>query len=429
MNRFLPSFAIFFICLVTLNLWFLSKENISFANDPLRLLSQILALWAIILMAISCLLTTRLKILEDFFGGLDNVYLVHRITGALAFIFAVNHPLLLASRLAREPSQALPYLMPGASLDFNLGVFSLYLLVALFALILFAQMSYRVWQLCHRFLGLAFILGAAHTFLISQDMAIFFPLKLWINSFISLGFYSLIYTIFLYQRFGPKYDYLVDHIERNLDVVNVWLKPVDKVLQFDPGQFVYVNFQSKIFGGELHPFSISSGDCENCIRLSIKILGDYTLKLPELKIGDQAQLFGPYGRLGKAYRTSKVNQCWIGGGIGITPFLSMLRAKSRSSCDNRQVSLVYCFRDNQDGIFVDEVCRLSQACEDVKPINWCSSEKGRINARDLADNIDEIKTRQILLCGPRPMMAALKGQLLALGVNEGNILYEKFQFV
>src|SRR5262249_11880477 len=55
-----------------------------------------------------------------------------------------------------------------------------------------------------------------------------------------------------------------------------------------------------------------------------------------------------------------------------------------------------------------------------------SGAVGRIDARMLASAVPQIATQRAHICGPPPMMDAVKAALLSLGVAEGNIKTEAF---
>ena len=89
------------------------------------------------------------------------------------------------------------------------------------------------------------------------------------------------------------------------------------------GQFAFLRFD-KSEGA--HPFTISSdwaGDGH--LRFLINALGAHTRDLFErLKVGDAVRVEGPYGRF--TFEGSSPRQIWIGGGIGVTPFMARLQA-------------------------------------------------------------------------------------------------------
>ncbi|MFA6513355.1 MAG: ferric reductase-like transmembrane domain-containing protein, partial [Patescibacteria group bacterium] len=319
MNKYVRSIiAILFPLLLTINLWLLSKTDFKIVfQQPYRSLGQIFGLLGIVLMSMTLIMTTRIKKMEELFGGMDKVYSTHHILGAVSFIFLINHPLLFIVQSLPNLKVASLYLYPGVDLAYNLGIFGIYVMILSFVFMVFIKLPYHIWKITHQSLGLAFLLGAVHSLIIVSDVSAYPPLKIWIGFMIGIGLLSALYTIFFYQHLGPKFSYEIDKIERSLDIINIYLRPLGKkIINFIPGQFVYARFNNQVVGTEPHPFSLSSAPSDPLIRLTIKITGDYTLKLPNLKRGDRTYLFGPYGSFGQ--NINKEKSIWIGGGIGIT---------------------------------------------------------------------------------------------------------------
>jgi predicted ferric reductase len=119
------------------------------------------------------------------------------------------------------------------------------------------------------------------------------------------------------------------------------------------------------------------------------------------------------------------NQIWIAGGIGITPFLSMARALQN---DNYNIDLYYCTSNKGEAVLLDELLKISSVFKNFRVIQWCSDEKGRINAH-LVSRFSGLENKSVLLCGPPPFMSSLRKQFLELNVVNNNIYSEKFQFI
>ena len=146
---------------------------------------------------------------------------------------------------------------------------------------------------------------------------------------------ALIYTMFgMNKRTAMRFTIeAVNSMERATEVV---LKPVGEMLNFKPGQFAFVEIQGKEWS-EPHPFTISSAPNEDRLRLTMKVLGDWTRKVrEELHPGGEVIVRGPYGRFDASTAECR-KQVWIAGGIGLTPFLSKLRAMDEK--DDRDIQL------------------------------------------------------------------------------------------
>ena len=430
MNQKIAWFILANIVIITIALWLGSKQDLDILKtQPLQALSQILALIGLVLMSITLLLSTRNKYIEHILGGMDKTYYVHRYVGSISFLFLINHPLLLAAQYAPNAKLSLQYLLPGADLAYNLGVVALYTMILSFIFMVFIKLPYHTWKFIHQFLGVAFLLGGVHGLLITSDVSSNPLLQVWIGFFIIIGLISAFYITFLYKHIGPKFFYQIERIERNLDIIHIYLKPVTKRgIHFAPGQFVYMEFKNKTIGSELHPFSISSSPNDDLLRISIKMLGDYTVKIPLLNIKDRVFIYGPYGAFGKQIDSIIDPVVWIGGGIGATPFVSMARSR-KTSATMQPVYCYYCYGSESEGVFYNELNAIAQNDPQFKFIDWCTQSNKRLTADKIAQDINLNQIVQILLCGPTAMMEGLKKQFMQLGVPEQKIRFENFSLL
>jgi predicted ferric reductase len=196
----------------------------------------------------------------------------------------------------------------------------------------------------------------------------------------------------------------------------------------EPGQFALLRFWAPGFRLQAHPFSFSKAPAAGELRFSIKKSGDFTARLQaELKPGTQVVLDGPYGVLtGRRLKSGKA--LFIAGGIGITP----LRAIAEKLCAARTDSvLLFSNRRRRDIVFMDELAELEKsgvfrAVHVLTEDNDWAGEKGRLDAACIKRLVPDAAERDAFLCGPPPMMAALRAALLSLGADKARIYYERF---
>ncbi|WP_287668082.1 hypothetical protein [Accumulibacter sp.] len=111
------------------------------------------------------------------------------------------------------------------------------------------------------------------------------------------------------------------------EMVEITLKPLAEPIAVTAGQFVLVAFfAGPTFRGcgEFHPFTVSAIGADGQIRIGVKALGDCTRRLQGIEPGVPARVHGAFGTF-LAERPAAA-QLWLAGGIGITPFLALLRA-------------------------------------------------------------------------------------------------------
>jgi len=191
---------------------------------------------------------------------------------------------------------------------------------------------------------------------------------------------------------------------------------------------LYLPHFSKIFQEENTILSLFLPPPESSqIRLSVKVVGDYTSKLPFLQIGDRVKLYGPYGAFAKSIKDNRPILC-IAGGIGITPLLSIIQNETTNK-STREIVLYYLTKNSLEAVYNDELLMLASQNPYLKIVNWYSSELGRISIDKIENAIGSLSEYHILLCGPSKMMDEISKQAIKSGVKEENIVFEDFAFI
>ena len=176
----------------------------------------------------------------------------------------------------------------------------------------------------------------------------------------------------------------------------------------------------------MHPYTISSAPtADGQLRFLVKGLGSYTKRLGSaLKTGSTARVSKAYGHFG--LRKTKGVQVWIGGGIGITPFLSW--AQSLDEAWSVPTRLYYCVRSAESAIYLNELQATAERVDSFSATVVNSSKEKRLNATRIVKELaGDIQTAHVYFCGPAAMRDALKQDLVAQGLRERNFHYEEFE--
>ncbi|WP_171178426.1 ferric reductase-like transmembrane domain-containing protein [Ruegeria sp. HKCCD8929] len=390
-------------------------------HDPRTTGTTLLGGIAFLLMTCAIILSTRAAIFEDWLGGLDRMYQVHRVIGVLAALFALVHFFGVPKALPAGADPALNAMVPSAPLGM-LGL--IFLVIGLF-IALNRKIRYSFWRPTHKIMGLVYLLIFGHFFTAPPVFVLqFSPSGLLLLAAAIMGIVCLFYSVFGMNRRTaiPFTIEAVNALERATEVV---LKPSGRTLDFKPGQFAFVEISEKGWN-EPHPFTISSAPGDDRLKFTMKVLGDWTRKVrEELQPGGEVMVRGPYGRFDAEGAGQK--QIWLAGGIGLTPFLSKLRAMQPG--DKRQIHLVYAAREEQDAIFLDELRNRAAQLGNVTLVPLFSDEGNFARVDMMKQKLpDPLNSYEYFMCGPKPMVDGLMKDLKAEGVPCRKIHTEAFEF-
>jgi len=191
---------------------------------------------------------------------------------------------------------------------------------------------------------------------------------------------------------------------------------------FVPGQATEISINKTGWTEKTRPFSFTNLPDDDFLQFVIKtypVNKGVTNELLQLKQNDELILHDVFGSI-----SYSGEGCFIAGGAGITPFLSILRhLKSKKEIGRNK--LIFANKTADDII-------LKQELEDILGpafINILSNDntpgfhKGFITEEFLKSNIDDLN-KTIYVCGPPPMMVALFKILASMGVDKENIIKE-----
>jgi len=204
---------------------------------------------------------------------------------------------------------------------------------------------------------------------------------------------------------------------------------------FSPGQFGWLTVWGSPFKITGHPFSFSSSATakEGRIEMSIRNLGDFTKEIHNVPVGKRVYLDGPYGAF--TIGNPADMHVLIGGGIGVTPMMSMIRTLADRG-DTRPVILLYGNRDWDSITFREELealrARLNLTVVHVladPPAGW-TGEQGFITAEMFKRHLPSpYADHEYFICGPDVMMDAIEKALGELDVPLSKYHSERYSFV
>jgi len=211
-----------------------------------------------------------------------------------------------------------------------------------------------------------------------------------------------------------------------------------KRFAFTPGQYIDLT----ISGAELglpnqlsHTFSIASSPCDKELVVATRMRNtDFKQAISSLPIGSPVRIEGPMGSFSLHKNTGRP-AIFLAGGIGITPFLSILSHATAEKLSHPLV-LFYANRYLEDAAFIDELWKLERANPRFRfvPIltrtdknyrGW-KGETGHISSEMLLTHVRIVRGPIYYIAGPPTMVAAVRKTLGEVQVDEDDIRVEEF---
>jgi ferredoxin-NADP reductase len=206
-------------------------------------------------------------------------------------------------------------------------------------------------------------------------------------------------------------------------------------VDFRPGQYFWVELLDSPYEDERglrrHITVVTSPTERGVLGLCTRLRDSAFKKtLAELELGDEVEVEPPKGDWALPEDTSP-SYAFVAGGIGITPYHSMLRYIADTGAPYR-VTLVYSNRDRESAPFLDELHEYERTLPNFRLVltmtddsGW-EGEKRHIDADLLRDHLGELGPYTFLVTGPPPMVESVAEKLTAAGVSEEQVLPERF---
>lgn len=373
---------------------------------------------AFLFMGLIMVLSVRPRRLERWFGGLDQMYGLHKWAGIFAIGFATLHYLIKLGKPvfaylfgpgpAKGPKPELfgfeGWLKGFSGIAKDLGEYLVYFLMVMLVITLWQKFSYKIWRHLHRLMAPVFIVLAFHSLVLMPFAYWTTPAGIVIVLVSIIGSIAALWAMFGKIGAAVTQQGKVIGIQHHHGLIEVTCQ-LPKSLHHQAGQFAFLR-TSAIEGA--HPFTLSCADQGNGqVRFSIKDLGDYThLLMQNLCVGDAVTVEGPYGCF---QYNDESPQIWVAGGIGITPFLAWLEAMVNNLNMRPEVDLYYCVKAPQDAIYAAHLEALIRTLPNVRFHRHISDEAGFLTMAKIAAQSPQAKA--IWFCGPKPFAKSLRKDL------------------
>lgn len=410
-------------------IWFLNRvinEQGFFQGAILTYLMQIIGVITVSLFTLNFFLTVKHRKLEVIMNGLDNQFAVHKITGRVIYSLLLLHIFIGIYRSNfQNISDFLIYSNTPAN---NLGILAFWTLTILITLTVAIKLPYQVWKYSHKLMILPFLFASLHGALNALNQPIFPLTSIYIIVLVIVGSVSYFYTEIYFINFGPISRYKLKGLSNNKNIIELFVEPISEKVKYYAGQYFFISFPNNTrIKSETHPFAISTAPSESS-RITIKIAGDYTESLLKAQAGDEIKLIGPFGEFHNNNFKEYNSSIWVAGGIGITPFLSMLRERVLNN-DQRKVYLVYGVNNEREAHYFEEIRNLVEGKENFKFFEHFSDKEGFIDGKYLKSKTGEdFYLSNIMICGPSKMMTSIQKSCLVLGKKSKDIFFENFTF-
>ncbi len=292
-----------------------------------------------------------------------------------------------------------------------------------------AKMSYETWWLVHVYTYVAVAASFMHQVLNGQ-MFIGHPL----NRAYWTMLYVLVAFSIVYWRFGVP---IMRSMKVNLKVEKVIIEGPGVIsvimkgrnlhtLGAQGGQFFGWRFFTRGHFLMSHPYSLSAAPTKHLMRITVKDLGDHSRSLAFIKKGTRVFVEGPYGAF-TAGRSTRPHVVLVGGGVGITP----VRALMDELNGGVQMDLIYRASREEDLVLRDELDYLAFNSGGSIRIHYLvgSRKNHPMDARALQKLVPQFADSDIYICGPAPLVNAVRKAASDVGVPKNRFHDESFSYV
>ena len=207
---------------------------------------------------------------------------------------------------------------------------------------------------------------------------------------------------------------------------------------FTPGQYNTVTIPNPLYQdeeGNTRQFSIASSPRDPFILIATRMRASaFKRTLAEVPLGTRVNFRGPLGKF-TLPEDAAHPIVLIAGGIGITPFRSMIKHATEQRLPHR-LTLIYSNRTPQEAPFLDELRGWERenpsfrfiptiTRPEAAPAGW-TGRTGYVDAAFLRETLEGLEQYVFYAAGPPRMVDGVKQALVQAGVAEDRMRTEEF---
>jgi ferredoxin-NADP reductase len=234
--------------------------------------------------------------------------------------------------------------------------------------------------------------------------------------------------------------FIIKNMIRNSpDTLLLTLRPKhnEDQLYFTPGQYLALGFKKFGRPSPVRCFSIvSSPNHPGELQVGVRILGNFTRQLAKLKIGTGVFVYGPFGNfvMDPGYDTHTI---FMAGGIGITPFMSMIRTSTENGSSGT-ITLLYSCRNQENIPFYQDLLQLERQNARLRVVFYITRgavdklREAHVVSGYINDTrLNELTSKQYnrfsyFMCGPKGFVENITGVLKSHNTDPDRIVTEEF---
>ncbi|RAJ71562.1 hypothetical protein K378_00382 [Streptomyces sp. Amel2xB2] len=200
---------------------------------------------------------------------------------------------------------------------------------------------------------------------------------------------------------------------------------------FLPGQFF--TLVADIDGRPVRrAYSASSAPGSSRLEVTVKQVegGRFSTHVHRrLRAGDRLALRGPSGTFHAGPQPAD-ETVLVAAGSGMTPMMSMIRARLADRTGRDRIALLYSSRSAEETVFGAELARLAKENPGrLSVTHVLTARDGRLDAdgvRRWVTGISPARDARYYVCGPQPLTDTVLGVLAGLGVPDERVRHERY---